>query len=203
MSCDDAHVQRPLSYSPSLNPALFLCVSETLWRNGIVVDVGGGSQSCRVAPRRVLLCFHFVWFGHLGGPIMENCASLCICKFTKKVVGNNVFSFQQNKGVFQHRRGLFLQNKGSFQQNKGKTDHILRQPTRANTKSATKHPVGPSKRPVFSTFTLFTLTQPIYTPAEGGLVHLDHGLSVQNPAWGDGNPCGCDLSSCHFVGDAE
>jgi len=63
---------------------------------------------------------HFLWFGHLGGPIMEDCVSFCVCKFTKKDVGNHVFSFQQNKGAPGHRRGFFQQNKGSFQHNKGK-----------------------------------------------------------------------------------
>ena len=56
----------------------------------------------------------FVWFGHLGGPIMENYVSLCICRFTKKDVGNHVFSFQQNKGG-----GVFKQNKGVSQHRRG------------------------------------------------------------------------------------
>ena len=51
---------------------------------------------------------------------MEDCVSFCVCKFTKKDVGNHVFSFQQNKGAPGHRRGFFQQNKGSFQHNKGK-----------------------------------------------------------------------------------
>jgi hypothetical protein len=77
---------------------------------------------------------------------MEGCVSLCICKFTKKDVGKHVFSFQQNKA---------------------KTDDILRQPTRTNTKSAEETPFYPTERPAFATSTLFALTQPVYSPAGG------------------------------------
>ena len=64
---------------------------------------------------------------------------LVFVSFPRKVVGNNMGSFQQNKGADGQRRGLFLQNKA-------KTDDILRQPTRANTKMRAEPPFLPTER---------------------------------------------------------
>jgi hypothetical protein len=47
---------------------------------------------------------------------MEDCVSLCICKFTKKDVGNNVFSFQQNSGY--SNIGVVYSNIGGGYSNK-------------------------------------------------------------------------------------
>jgi hypothetical protein len=146
------------------------CLKRSKYKEFARYDTGkfgarGGSQSCRVAPRRVLLCFKFEWFGHLVGPIMGTVFRSVSVNSPRKNVGNHVFSFQQNKGSFQHRRGL-------FQQGLTKEAFFLHEPTRCKHKIRTKVYFLPHNRPVFATSTLFTLTQRDKAPLAGPIETL-------------------------------
>jgi hypothetical protein len=115
-----------------------------------------------------------------------------------------MFTFQQNKGLFKHRRGVFQRRRGIFQQNKANLDHILHELARLSTKSRVETLFYPSERPVFATKPRFTLTQPIYTPVAGRFGASGLRTFGPKPSVGEmRNPCGGDVSSCAFVGDAE
>jgi hypothetical protein len=82
-------------------------------------------------------------------------------------------------------------------ENKGKQALFLRATTRCKHKIRTKVRFLPKKRPVLETSTFLALTQPRYPPTGGGLMHLDYGPWVQNPA------CGLGLYGAKWRQDAE
>jgi hypothetical protein len=126
---------------------------------------------------------------------MEDCASLCICKFTKKDVGHTVLTFQQKQGVVPTSEGVIPTKQGKIRKNKPlfcTNQHV------ANTKFAPKCTFC-HKNALFRQLLGYLLLPNLYIHPQGDiLVHRDYGLWVQNPAWGESHRARAQHRTTHY-----